>query len=259
MYRDRSVQIKRLKPLDESNPKFKTKIDEFKREMEITEKCQHPFISEFIGTVIIPGKLTIVTETSEYLSIYDLIKKEKDPLPLKLRIKFCHDASLAIKYLHKNGVMHRNIKPAHFLVTSLDKDESINVKISGFGTARYVDFTSINPQYTKNVGTPAYMSPEIFNHADYNIPTDIYSFAITMLEIMVWNDAFPSEKYPYAWDISDAVKSGKRPESIEQVTNHDMKQLIQMCWKQETFERLPIKDVCDQLAKIYDFQQIVSN
>ena len=87
------------------------------------------------------------------------------------------------------------------------------------------------------------MSPEILNRIHYNQQTDIYSFALTMLEIMIWDDAFPREEYRWAWDIADYVAKGKRPKGIEKISNSGMKQLIQLCWQQEAKDRLTINEV----------------
>ena len=258
-YRNQFVNIKKLNNLNPNLPKDKQKIDEFKREMEITEHCQHDFISQFIGSVIIPGKLTIVTETSQYLSVGDLMKNMPDSPSSDIRLKFILDASQGLKYLHSQLIMHRNVKPFHLLVTSLDTNATVNVKLSGFGTARKYDIEAIHPVYSKNIGTPAYMSPEMFSHKEYGLQTDIYSFAITMLEIITWLDAFPQDKFAFPWDISDFVTSGKRPEIINQVTNQELKELIQICWRQETHERINMNDVVERLLKIYQFQQTISH
>ena len=47
-----------------------------------------------------------------------------------------------------------------------------------------------NMTFTKGIGTPTYMSPEILNKEHYKKPSDIYSFSITMYEVMKWQRYF---------------------------------------------------------------------
>ena len=153
------------------------------------------------------------------------------------------DASKGIEYLHDNGILHRDIKPDNFLVVSLDSNVKINAKLTDFGASRNINKLVTNITFTKGIGTPTFMSPEILNREKYTKPSDIYSFAITMLEVMIWNEAYPKTIFKYAWNIADFVASGKRPNTIEFVRNKDMKRLIECCWNQHPKDRLMINDV----------------
>ena len=57
-----------------------------------------------------------------------------------------------------------------------------------------------NMTFTKGIGTPTYMSPEILNKQHYKKPSDIFSFSIIMYEVMKWgiecNANFKELKYP---------------------------------------------------------------
>ena len=96
--------------------------------------------------------------------------------------------------------------------------------------------------FTKGVGTPKYMAPEILNRQRYKKSSDVYSFAVTMLEVMLWEEPFPKEKYKYAWDIANAISAGKRPDGINQI-NEGMKKIIESSWCQYATERLTIEDI----------------
>ena len=84
------------------------------------------------------------------------------------------------------------------------------------------------------------------------IPTaDIYSFAITMLECYTWKEAFPKELFKFPWDIADCVVEGNRPQTINEIENLQMKDLIELSWKQDPTERLPIDNIIERLEKIF--------
>ena len=47
-----------------------------------------------------------------------------------------------------------------------------------------------NMTFTKGIGTPTYMLPELLNKQHYKKPCDIYSFSITIFEIIKWGKAY---------------------------------------------------------------------
>ena len=106
-----------------------------------------------------------------------------------------------------------------------------------------------NMTFTKGVGTPAYMAPEMLKREYYKKEADIYSFAITMLETMIWDNAFPKTEFLFPWDIADYVSSGRRPNVINKVENVKMKEIIESCYCQDPKDRLCIEDVVKLIEK----------
>ena len=160
-----------------------------------------------------------------------------------MRIKFCLDCAKGIQYLHNNDILHRDIKPDNLLVISLEENVPVNAKLTDFGSSRNVNQMITNLTFTKGIGSPKYMAPEILNRDKYKKPADIYSFAITMLEIMIWNDTYPKTLFKFAWSIADFVCQGNRPNTIDEIESENMKKLIEFCWNQNPIHRLPIKEI----------------
>ena len=122
----------------------------------------------------------MVTEFAQFGSIQDLMKKEENLKPrLFLRLKLCLDAGHGIQYLHDNGILHRDIKPDNFLVISLDSNDKIHAKLTDFGSSRNINLMMTNMTFTKGIGTPKYMAPEILNKEKYKKSADVYSYSIT--------------------------------------------------------------------------------
>ena len=93
------------------------------------------------------------------------------------------------------------------------------------------------------------MSPEILNQEHYKKPSDIYSFSITMYEVIVWREAYPKTRFKHPWDIASFVQQGKRI-SLECISNKTIKEIIDNSWKQNPYERMNITSIISKLESI---------
>ncbi|EDR26651.1 protein serine/threonine kinase, putative [Entamoeba dispar SAW760] len=246
-FKGNKVAIKKMKQIEENENKMK----EFEKEVMMLDKFRNEYIIHFYGAVFIPNKICMVTEYAEHGSLQDIInKKTENEIPMNLRIKFMIDAAKGIEYLHSNGILHRDIKPDNFLVVSLDDNIEVNCKLTDFGASRNVNMMMTNMTFTKGIGSPKYMAPEVLDRKHYKMPSDIYSFAVTMLQCFTWQDPFPKTQFKFAWDIADLVANGKRTNQIEKVTNQQIKDLIIRSWEQDTRKRLNITDILNKLKTI---------
>ena len=194
----------------------------------------------------------MVTEYAQHGSIQDLMKKDlnnKYFMSKLMKLKLMSDASKGIQYLHQNGILHRDIKPDNFLVLSLDNDVKVNCKLTDFGSSRNINMMMTNMTFTKGVGSPTYMSPEVLNKEHYKMPSDIFSFAVTMYEVFGWCEAYPKTEFRFPWKIAEFITKGKRRPRIDEIDNDEYR-LIQQCWCPNPKDRFTIDDVVSMLETI---------
>ncbi|KAI2514214.1 serine/threonine kinase [Fragilaria crotonensis] len=95
----------------------------------------------------------------------------------------------AVKFLHAQGVAHRDLKPQNLLLTSKDDDASI--KIADFGFSRRVH----TPQsLTTRCGTPTYVAPEILKNIPHDTKADMWSVGVITYVLLVGYPPFMEDK-----------------------------------------------------------------
>ncbi|ELP88535.1 serine/threonine protein kinase HT1, putative [Entamoeba invadens IP1] len=239
IFRKEIVAIKKMREVSDTE----NAIIEFEKEVSMLDKFRSEFIVHFYGAVFVPNKVCMITEFAPFGNLQDLMKHyQSEEIDVTLRVKFMLDAAKGISYLHTNGILHRDIKPDNFLVFSLDLNQRVNAKLTDFGSARNVNVMMTNMTFTKGIGTPKYMGPEILNKNKYKKSADIYSFAITLLEVLTWVEPFPKEIYKFGWSIADLISIGKRPSTILKLEKK-YQSIIENAWKQEPKERSDINTI----------------
>ena len=214
------------------------------------DKFRCSYIIYFYGAVFIPNKICIVTEFATYGSLNDLIHKH-EIINEKIRIKILIDSAKGISYLHNNGILHRDIKPDNILIFDIEHytNEFINSKLTDFGSSRNINTLMTNMTFSKGIGTPVFMSPEVLKQQHYKSPSDIYSFSITIYECMKWGEAYSGDLFKFPWKIAEFVMNGKRLDKPSEMRD-DIYSLISECWKQEPKERLEITQIISKLSSL---------
>ena len=136
-------------------------------------------------------------ETGQYFYAMELIEGETleervrraGPLNAHTTIKIAQQVTSALAVAEKHGLVHRDLKPANLMLVSPDgvtahvtNDKKLLVKIIDFGLAKAIH-TQIDPKsltHDRFVGTPAFASPEQFEHAALDVRSDIYSLGETL-------------------------------------------------------------------------------
>mmetsp|Transcript_12109 Transcript_12109/g.29673 ORF Transcript_12109/g.29673 Transcript_12109/m.29673 type:complete len:375 (-) Transcript_12109:115-1239(-) len=143
-------------------------------EIGLLKACQHPNVCELYGSYAWQGEMWMVLEYLEGGSIADAVAaiggfKEK-------HVAYAASEALkALEYIHSRKYVHRDLKSAN-LVFGMDA----TVKIIDFGLCRDIS----RAEGCTMLGSPFWMPPEMVNYDAHGTPSDIWSFAISMIEMI---------------------------------------------------------------------------
>ena len=107
-------------------------LNEFNNEVSMLAKYRHPNIVLMIAAITTPPQLCLIMQLVKQGTLYDLIHKRKANLSDQEKRRITLQIISVINYLHRHGIVHRDIKSHNFLV-----DKNYNVKICDFGLARH--------------------------------------------------------------------------------------------------------------------------
>jgi eukaryotic-like serine/threonine-protein kinase len=161
-----------LADLDE-NPAF---AERFIREIKVHASLQHPNIAALYTAQRIGGRLVMILELVEGVSLEDMLRR--GAMEAAEAARYIMQVLDALTYSHERGVVHRDIKPANILVGAGGV-----VKLTDFGIARSTSEVRLTGTGLA-VGTLAYMSPEQIGAGQVDARSDLYSLGLTFYEMV---------------------------------------------------------------------------
>ncbi|CAK0783692.1 hypothetical protein CVIRNUC_006891 [Coccomyxa viridis] len=224
-YCGQEVAIKILRDVHTDTQQY----EEFLQEVAIMRKVRHKNVVQFIGACTRRPNLCIVFEFMAGGSIYDYMRKVGQ-LKLSLVLKIGTEVCRGMDYLHKRKIVHRDLKAANLLM-----DETGTVKIADFGVARVMNTTGV---MTAETGTYRWMAPEVIEHNPYREKADVFSFGITMWELLTAR--VPYEQMTPLQAAVGVVQKGLRP-TIPPACPEALAALLRDCWQKDPRERPPFE------------------
>lgn len=123
--------------------------------------------------------------TMEYLPGAKPLTSAAADQPLEIQVRWLNEMLMALAYLHRRGVVHRDLKPDNVLV-----DSSGLVKVLDFGLALGTAEKANAHQHEGMAGTIGYMAPELFAGETATVRSDLYAVGILIYEVL-------TGKYPF--------------------------------------------------------------
>jgi serine/threonine protein kinase len=170
-----AVAIKKLKR--EMVTKHPEQLERFKREALVLYHLNHPNIVRVLDALVHEGDYYIIMDFIEGGSLRDWLNREKR-LPIQDCVNIGLDIADALSRAHRLKVIHRDMKPDNILVTSQGVPY-----LTDFGQAHVSDSTELT-RPGQVIGTLNYIPPEILEGKPADRRSDIWSFGITLYEMI---------------------------------------------------------------------------
>jgi serine/threonine protein kinase len=246
--------------------------ERFVREARAAAALRH----EHIATVYQFG---MRLETGQYFYAMELIEGEtiddrvrrSGPLDARCTIGIAEQVTSALAAAEKHGLVHRDLKPANLMLVNADEPEAMGgdqarskrnkmraLRRSGIPVVKIIDFglakafhSATDPKsltHDRFVGTPAFASPEQFEHSPLDVRSDIYSLGETLWFALTGKTPFAGKTLS---QIHRAQKSNALP--VEQLkaahVPHRLKSLLESMISVEPASRPGTQELAERLQR----------
>ena len=182
----RTVAIKVLRPEYEQDAEF---VRRFSREAEAAAKMSHENIVNLLDVGKDNDMRYIVMEYVPGKTLKDLIR-ERGRIAPDTAVRMVIRILAAVDHAHKNGIVHRDIKPQNILVDAKGK-----VKVADFGIARLktAQTTRVDDKQNSALGSVHYFSPEQASGEVADEKSDLYSVGVVLYEMLTGQVPFDGD------------------------------------------------------------------
>jgi len=229
--------------------KSKLKSEELEflvNEIDVLKFCKHPNIINFLDHFENSEYIFIIMEYIKFgdLSSYlNKKKKEKNAISEERGADISLQIAEGLDYLHKFGIVHRDLKLENIMVSKYEKNKCFEIKILDFGLSKI-----IGPKETikDRYGSFYYVSPEILTDEPHNKKTDIWSFGILLYQL--FSGEFPFDE-PHKNKKIIAKKIVKKPlefpENKWKYRSRELIELITKCLEKDMNKRITTKELLE--------------
>jgi predicted Ser/Thr protein kinase len=198
------MAMKQIELSDEEfclDPKRNPKLKELLKEAQILGKLKHSNVVKFLGTQIDRNKKTLnifmeyIPGRSMFGHLYEFGAYSEQAMK-----KPVYQLLQGLKYLHSQGVIHRDLKSKNILISNRGVP-----KLADFGSAKMIEPSGSQAQINSGleasaqICTPLYFPPELILHNLYNEKSDIWSFGCVMIEMISAKLPWAERKFDNEW------------------------------------------------------------
>jgi serine/threonine-protein kinase len=204
----RDVAVKVLRADLARDPQFQLR---FRREAQNAASLNHPAIVAVYDTgetqVDNAPLPYIVMEYVDGRTLRDMVKTE-GPLPPRRAMEIMADVCAALDFSHRNGIVHRDVKPANVMVTQTGA-----VKVMDFGIARAMADGQAVTQTAAVIGTAQYLSPEQARGEVVDARSDVYAAGCVLFELVTGEPPFTGDS-PVAVAYQHVREDPRAPSAV---------------------------------------------
>jgi serine/threonine-protein kinase len=181
---NRPVALKILYPELSANPSF---VERFRREAQAAANLSHPNIVPVFDWGEDAGTYFIVMELVDGQSLAEVLRGGRT-LTASRTAQLGAQVASALGYAHRQGMVHRDVKPGNILITP-----EAQVKVTDFGIAQAVASEDHLAEEGSVMGTATYFSPEQAGGAPVDGRSDLYSLGIVLYEMLAGRPPFTGD------------------------------------------------------------------
>lgn len=176
-----------MKIIQKSKVKGSGILNRIKREVEIHHQLKHENIVELYSFFEDNTSVYLIQELCEEGELYSHLQMNHSSFSLSTIRSLFSQILNGMIYLHKHGIIHRDLSWSNILLCNNAK----SVKITDFGVATRISTTRDNLQHTI-CGTPNFISPEVAANKPYGLSSDIWSLGCILYTLFVGHPPFHS-------------------------------------------------------------------
>ena len=221
---------------DLRGPGTESYLHRFREECHLLSLARHPNVVQYLSTYYDPDtRLPVLLMELCDESLTAFLERSPGPLSYHIQLNICHDITLALVYLHSNGLIHRDLTGNNVLMIA-----GTRAKITDFGMSK---LATVNPRMTALTMCPGnllYMPPEALDEAKtYTAKLDIFSFGVIVIQILTRQFPNPTDRFRTAYvaefdeELRHVVSETERREAHLRLIpdTHSLKPLALQCLK----------------------------
>src|SRR3989442_6384043 len=231
-----------LKLLDERHASDEQFVERFRREAQSAGRLNHPNIVSIFDRGLAEGTYYIAMEYLDGRTLKELLVRN-GPTPIPIAIDYARQILSALAFAHRNGIVHRDIKP-HNIVVGGDG----RLKVTDFGIAR--SGASQMTEVGSIVGTAQYLSPEQARGAPVDPRSDLYSLGIVLYEMLTGKVPFTGDA-PVEIAMKHLSAIPEPPSKIRPGVPHDLDAVVMRALAKDPEQRYGSAEEMDaDLARV---------
>ncbi|HYX89431.1 MAG TPA: protein kinase [Gaiellaceae bacterium] len=235
----RRVAIKILNDRHAADDQF---VERFRREAKNAAGLSHPNIVSIYDRGTAEGTYYIAMEYLDGRSLKEMIVG-RGPAPIKTAIEYARQILGAVGFAHRNGIVHRDIKPHNVLVSPEGR-----LKVTDFGIAR--SGASQMTEVGSIIGTAQYLSPEQARGSPVDQTSDLYSVGVVLYEMLTGQVPFTGDT-PLEIAMKHLSAVPKPPSELRPEVPHDLDLIVLRALAKNPDDRYQTADEFDRdLAQV---------
>jgi eukaryotic-like serine/threonine-protein kinase len=235
----RRVALKLLNDRHASDEQF---VERFRREAQSAAGLNHASIVSIFDRGYAEGTYYIAMEFLDGRTLKELLIRN-GPTPVPIAIDYARQILGALSFAHRNGIVHRDIKPHNIIVGSDGR-----LKVTDFGIAR--SGASQMTEAGSIVGTAQYLSPEQARGAPVDPRSDLYSLGIVLDEMLTGHVPFTGDT-PVEIAMKHLSQVPEPPSKLRHDVPHDLDAIVMRALAKDPDQRYESAEEMDaDLARV---------